>query len=145
MRILVPTGLFAPSAAPLLGHEIAALDPCTLLHMYSAVGVARRKDVPRIAALADALASGDLASRFTAQDCQAFTCFATARRRRYPLFFTAKYAWVVLLDALPPSASQALNRHVQLRANETFRMLSRRREYRSRRRQEQAGTQPDVV
>ncbi len=51
VRILVPTRLFTPSAAPLLGQQVAALDPCTLLHMYGAVGVARRKDVPRIAAL----------------------------------------------------------------------------------------------
>ena len=77
--------------------------------------------------LADALASGALASRFTNQDCQSFARFVTARRRRYPVFFAAKHAWVVLLDALPPGASQALNRHVQLRANEIFRVLSRRR------------------
>ncbi len=145
VQILVPTKLFAPSAAPLLGQEIAALDPCTLLHLYGAVGVARRKDVPRIAALAKVLASGALASRFTNQDCQAFARFVTARRRRYPVFFAAKHAWVVLLDALPPGTSQALNRHVQLRANEIFRMLSRGQGRRSRRCQEQAGTQPEVV
>jgi hypothetical protein len=145
VRILVPTRLFAPSAAPLLGQEIAALDPCTLLHLYGAVGVARRKDVPRIAALTDALASGALASQFTNQDCQAFARFVTARRRRYPVFFAAKHAWVVLLDALPPGTSQALNRHVQLRANEIFRMLSRGQGCRSRWCQEQAGTQTDVV
>ena len=49
VRILVPTRLFAPSAAPSLGQEIAALDPCTLLHLYGAVGVARRKGVPETA------------------------------------------------------------------------------------------------
>lgn len=145
VRILVPTRLFAPSAAPLLGQEIAALDPCALLYLYGAVGVARRKDVPRIAALADALASGALASRFTNRDCQPFARFVTARRRRYPVFFAAKHAWAALLDALPPGTSQALNRHVQLRANEIFRMLSRGQGCRSRRCQEQAGTQPDVV
>ena len=42
VRILVPTRLFAPSAAPLLEQETAALDPFTLLHLYGAVGVARR-------------------------------------------------------------------------------------------------------
>ena len=145
VRLPVPTGLFTPSAVPLLGQEIAALDPRTLLHMYGAVGVARRKDVPRIAALDAALASGALASRFTSQDCQAFVGFMAARRRRYPVFFAAKHAWVALLDALPPSASQALTHHVQLRANETFRMLNRRQGHRSRRCQEQPGTQPDVV
>ena len=58
-----------------------------------------------------------------------------------------KYAfeWVLLLDALPPGTSQTLNRHVQLRANKIFRMLSRGQGCRSRRCQEQAGTQPDVV
>lgn len=88
---------------------------------------------------------GALTSRFTNRDCQPFARFVTARRRRYPVFFAAKHAWVVLLDALPPGTSQALNRHVQLRANGIFRMLSRGQGCRSRRCQEQAGTQPDVV
>jgi hypothetical protein len=58
VRIPVRTELFTPSAASLLGQEITALDPRTLLHMYGTVGVARRKDGPRISALADALATG---------------------------------------------------------------------------------------
>ena len=49
-----------------------------------------------------------------------------ARRRRYPVFFAVKQAWVMLLDALPPATSQALTHHVQLRADETFRMLNHR-------------------
>jgi hypothetical protein len=145
VRLPVPTELFAPSAVSLLGQEIAALDPRTLLHIYGTVSIARRKDVPRITALATALGSGTLASRFTTRDCQAFVGFMAARRRRYPVFFAAKHAWVVLLDALPSGASQALTHHVQLRANETFRMLNRRQGRRSRRCQEQAGTQPDVI
>jgi hypothetical protein len=68
-----------------------------------------------------------------------------ARRRRYPLFFAAKRAWVVLLDALPRGASQALTYHLQLRANEAFRMLSRCQRRQSGRHQDQADTQPDVV
>ena len=66
------------------------VDPRTLLHIYGVAGVARRKDTPRIAALAEALASGSLASRFTDQDCMAFGSFRLARTRRYPLFFAAK-------------------------------------------------------
>ena len=42
MRLPVPTGLFTPSVVSLLGQEIAALYPRTLLHMYGTVGVARR-------------------------------------------------------------------------------------------------------
>jgi hypothetical protein len=78
----VPTGLFAPSAVSLLGQ---ALGPRTLLHMYGAVGVTRRKDVPGITALATALVSGTLASRFTSQDCQALADFMIARRHWYPV------------------------------------------------------------
>src|SRR5215469_7434861 len=40
--------------------------------------------LPRTTALTDALASGALASRFADRDCEAFTSFMTARRRRYP-------------------------------------------------------------
>jgi hypothetical protein len=140
VRIPVLTELFVPSAVPLLGQEVSALDPRTLLHMYGAVGVARRKDVPRTTALTAALASGTLASRFADHECGAFTCFMKARRRRYPLFFAAKRAWVVLLDTLPPGVSAALNHHVQLRANKVFRTLNRGHGHLSRRCQEQAGT-----
>jgi hypothetical protein len=132
IRVPVRTELFAPSTAWLLGQPIAALDPRTLLHLYGTVGVTRRKDAPRIAALTQALAAGTLTSRFTGQDCQAFGSFMLARRRRYPLFFAAKRAWVTLTDALPPRAAQLLTRHVQLRANIVYRMLTRRRDRRSR-------------
>ena len=145
VRIPVLTELFAPSLAPLLGQEVSAVDPRTLLHIYAAVGVARRKDVPRTTALTDALASGALASRFADHDCEAFTSFMTARRRRYPLCFAAKRAWVVLLDTLPPGMSTALNHHVQLPANKVFRTLHRCRDRLSRRCKEQVGTQPEVV
>ena len=74
-----------------------------------------------------------LTSRFTNQDCQAFDTFARARTRRYPLFFAAKHAWVRLTDALPPRASQALRHHIELRANDAFRRVSRRQDRRSRR------------
>lgn len=121
------------------------VDPRVLLYMYGAVGVTRRKDVPRTTALAAALASGALASRFADHECEAFTRFMKARKRRYPLFFAAKRAWVVLLDALPPGVSATLNHHVQLRANKVFRALHRCHGHLSRRRQEQADTQPEVV
>jgi hypothetical protein len=133
VRITVPTELFAPSTASLLGQQVAVLDPRTLLRMYDIVGVTRRKDAPRIAALTGALTSGTLTSRFTGQDCQVFDAFLLARRRRYPLFFAAKRGWVRLTDALPPRASQFLTHHVQLRADGLYRMLASRQAHRSRR------------
>ncbi|MGH3233478.1 MAG: hypothetical protein ACRDOH_09530, partial [Streptosporangiaceae bacterium] len=101
IRIPVRTELLTPSTARLLGQQVAALDPRTLLHIYGTVGVARLKDAPRIAALAEALATGTLISRFTDQDYQAFGSYMLARTRRYPLLFAAKRAWVMLTDALP--------------------------------------------
>jgi hypothetical protein len=133
IRMPVWTGLFAPARARLLGQQVAVLDPRTLLHLYGTVGVARRRDTARIAALTEALATGTLTSRFTDQDFEAFGSFTVARHHRYPLFFAAKRAWVTLTDALPPRASQALTHHVQLRANDVFRMLSGRRDRPSRR------------
>jgi len=129
VRIPVRTEVLAPSQAWLLGQQVAVVDPRTLLHMYGVAGVARRKDRPRIAALAGALASGSLASRVTDRDCMAFGSFRRARRRRYPLFFAAKGSWVRLIDLLPPRAAQALTHHVQLRANSAFRILNRRRRW----------------
>lgn len=126
VRVPVRTELFSPCTASLLGQGVTVLDPRTLLHMYGAVGVVRRKDAPRIAGLAEAIASGAAATLFTERDCQAFGSFMLARKRRHPVFFAAKHVWVMLLDALPPGISQALNHHVQLRANQVFRMISRR-------------------
>ena len=98
-----------------------------------------------IAALTAALASGALASRFTGNDCQGFAAFRAARRRRHPLFFAAKHAWVALLDVLPAAVSQALLRRVQQPANEVFRTLNRRHRRQSAQRQEQASLQPEVI
>jgi hypothetical protein len=53
-----------------------------------------------------------------------FTAFRLARRGRYPVFFAAKHAWVVLVDRLPPGISQALTHHVQQPANNVFRSLT---------------------
>lgn len=145
LRLPVPTELFSPCTVSLLGQDITVLDPRTLLSIYGAVGVVRRKDAPWIAGLVQVIASGSVVSRFTEEDCQVFSSFMLARRRRYPFFFAAKRAWVRLLDALPPGVSQALTHHVQLRANEVFRLLNRRHGRRSGRCQEQPGVQPDVV
>lgn len=90
IRVPMHTELLTPSAASLLGQLIAVLDPRTLLHIYGTVAVTRRKDAPRIAALAQALASCTLTSRLTDQDCQAFGTFRLARHRRYPLSFAVK-------------------------------------------------------
>jgi hypothetical protein len=61
---------------------------------------------------------------FTEEDCRTFAAFRQARRRRYPLFFMAKHAWVILVDTLPPAMSQALTRRVQQPANQVFRTLN---------------------
>jgi hypothetical protein len=128
LRLPVPTELFSPCKARLLGQEITTLDPRTLLHMYGAVGVFRKQDVPRIIGLTEVIESGDAASRLTEKDCRVFGVFMQARKDRYPLFFASKRAWVGLLDALPPVASRALKHHVQLRANEVFRKVNRQQE-----------------
>jgi len=140
VRLAVPTALFLPRTASLLGQDVTVLDPRTLLHLYGTVGVIRRKDAPRITGVADALTSGAIASRFSDQDYRAFVRFMLARHRRYPLFFAAKHAWVMLLDGLPPGTAQALSHHVQLRANRVFRLVNRRRTEDGRRRVRTPGT-----
>ncbi|MGH3265267.1 MAG: hypothetical protein ACRDNS_25105, partial [Trebonia sp.] len=127
IRVPVPTSLFSPSAAPVLGESVAALDPRVLLFLYRTLDVVRRKDAPRIAALTDGLLSGALASRFTDQDCEVITVFAVARRQRYPLFIAAKRAWAVLTDALPPQVTQAINHYAQPVGKMAFRLLHTRR------------------
>jgi hypothetical protein len=127
VRLPVRTDLFAGCTASLLGRDVTVLDPRIVLHLYSVVGVARQKDVPRITGLVEVIASGSAASRFTDQDCQVFGSFMLARKRQYPLFFASKRAWVLLLDALPPAASHALVHHVQMPANEMFRLVNRSR------------------
>jgi hypothetical protein len=74
-----------------------------------------------------------------------FAAFRAARRRRHPVFFAAKHAWVALLDMLPAAAWQALLRRVQQPANQVFRTLNRRHGRHSAQRQEQAGPQPEVI
>lgn len=126
VRLPVRTELFTPGTASLFGQDVSVLDPRILLHLYGTVGVTRRKDRPRITALAQAIGSGETASRFTDQDCKAFTSFMLARTRRYRGFFAAKRAWTILLDTLPPGVSQALRHHVQVPANDVFRLMNRR-------------------
>src|SRR5579859_7037985 len=107
-----------PRTTVLLGQDVSVVDPRTLLHLYGTVGVDRRRDTPRIAGLARAVSTGESASRFADADGQAFVTFRKSRRRRYPLFFAAKYTWVILLDTLPPGVAQALTHDIQLRANQ---------------------------
>jgi hypothetical protein len=134
VQLPVRTELFTPCTASLLGQDVTVLDPRILLHLYGTVGVTRRKDRPRITALAQAIASGTVATKFTDQDCQAFTSFMLARTRRYRCFFAAKRAWTILLDTLPPGVSQALRHHVQMPANDVFRLMNRRGQCRQVRR-----------
>jgi hypothetical protein len=91
LRFPVPTALFAPRKASLLGQEITTIDPRTLLHMFGTIGgVIRKKDVPKIVGLADAIKSGKAVSRFSERDCEVFSRYMVARKRQYPAFIATK-------------------------------------------------------
>lgn len=122
----VPTVLFEPCTASLSGLDITVLDPLILLHLYGVTGVTRRKDLPRITALAAMTATPEVPGRFASSDCEVFGRFMRARRSKYPMFFTAKDTWVRLLDMLPPAAAHALRHHVQQRADQVFRLIASR-------------------
>jgi hypothetical protein len=67
----VPSTLFRPRAACLLGRQIKTIDPRTLLHTFGTIGgVVRPKDVPKMIRLAEAIGGGRAVSRHTEQDCE---------------------------------------------------------------------------
>lgn len=125
LRLPVRTELFSPARARLFGQEITTLDPRTLLGLYGTVGVLRKKDVPRVTGLIDAIASGAAPSRFTEQDSKVFDDFMHARKRGYPAFVASKRAWAALTGNLPAPAAQALKHYVGLPANEVRRVMNR--------------------
>jgi hypothetical protein len=69
------------------GVEITTIDPRVLLHTFGTIGgIIRRKDVPKITALAAALESGAAVSRFSEADCAAFARYTEERDLRYPRY-----------------------------------------------------------
>jgi hypothetical protein len=96
-----------------LGQEITTVDPRTLLHMFGTVGgVIRKKDVPKIVGLADAIRSGRAVSRVTEPDCEVFSRYGVARKRQYPFYIAAKQAWEGLLSRLSPRANAVIKHRV---------------------------------
>ncbi|MEI8411475.1 MULTISPECIES: hypothetical protein [unclassified Kribbella] len=126
LQFPVPSELFEPGKATLLGQEINTLDPRTLLHTFGTVGgVIRKKDVPKIVGLADAIKSGRAVSRFSERDCEVFSQYMVARKRQYPVFIAAKRTWEGALEAMPKQAAQAIKHHVLPAAHRTMAKLNR--------------------
>lgn len=126
LRFPVPSVLFEPRKASFLGQEITTVDPRTLLHLFGTIGgVIRKKDVPKITGLADAIASGKAVSRFNEQDCAVFSRYMAARKRQYPAFIAAKRTWEGVLDVLPPKAGGMLKHHLLPAAQQAIRYLNR--------------------
>ncbi len=109
----VPSTLFRARQATFLGQEITTVDPRVLLHTFGTIGgVVRKKDVPKIVSLGDAIGSGAATSNFSEEQCAVFSRYASARQHRYPVFIASKQAWEGLLEALPAKARQAVEHHV---------------------------------
>jgi hypothetical protein len=125
LRFPVPSDLFAPQPARLAGIEITTIDPRVLLHTFGTIGgIVRRKDEPKVRALADALESGVAVSRFTADDCAVFARYAEERDSRYP-----RYRYFVrlvdeMLEVLPPAASSGVRYWMMPTAKRTLERLT---------------------
>lgn len=108
LRMPVDTALFGPRRVELLGHTMVTIDPRVLLHTIATAPAAiRKKDVPKILGLAEAIKSGRAVSSFSERDCEVFSGFAAACKQRYPMYAAAEIAWKKTLDRLPPEAAQA--------------------------------------
>ena len=126
----VPTELFTPRKVPFLGQEITTLDPRVLLHTFGTIGgVVRKKDVPRIVGLADAIASGAATSRFSEEQCSLFSRYQVARKRRYPMFIGSKHVWEGVQAALPTKAAGALQHHLSPLAQRMIGEMNRGRSH----------------
>jgi hypothetical protein len=127
LKFPVPTELFSPSKAAFLGQEITTVDPRVLLHSFGTIGgVIRKKDVPKIVSLAEAIGSGKAPSRFTENDCAVFSRYMITRKRRYPVFITGKATWEGLLAALPDRATHAIKHHLTPMAQEAIARMNSR-------------------
>ena len=122
----VPTTLFQPSGARLLGREIETIDPRTLLHTFGTIGgVVRPKDVPKMIKLAEAIGGGRAVSRHSEQDCEVFDRFMVARKRQSPMFIAAKTSWEGVLDVLPPKAAGTLKHRLSPAAQRVMGQMNR--------------------
>lgn len=122
----VPSTLFRPRAARLLGRQIKTIDPRTLLHTFGTIGgVVRPKDVPKMIRLAEAIGSGRAVSRHTEQDCEVFDRFMLARKRQSPMFIAAKTGWEGVLDVLPPKAAGTLKQRLSPTAQRVMGQMNR--------------------
>jgi len=109
----VPSELFRPRTATLLGQPIETIDPRTLLHTFGTIGgVVRQKDVPKMVRLAEAIGSGRAFSRHTERACEVFGRFMVARKRQSPLFIAAKTSWEGALDVLPKETSNKFKKRL---------------------------------
>lgn len=109
LRFAVPSDLFAPQSARLAGIEITTIDPRVLLHTFGTIGgIVRRKDGPKVRALAGALESGVAVSRFTADDCAVFARYADERDSKYPRYRHFVRLVDEMLEVLPPAASSGV-------------------------------------
>jgi hypothetical protein len=126
----VRSTLFAPQPAELLGGQIQTLDPYTLLHtlLGTVGGALRKKDVPKIEALAAAIASGAAPTRFTAHDMRVFDQYQALRREQYPVFVRSKQAWETLLGNLPPRLGNAVKHYVSPSAQRMMGKMNRTRD-----------------
>jgi hypothetical protein len=103
----VPTRLFVPRRVPLLGQQLTTIDPRVLLHTFGTIGgVIRKKDIPKIEALAAVITSGAAPSQFSERDCEVFSRYMQARKRQYPVYIAARRTWNEVLERLPPQARQ---------------------------------------
>ncbi|GAA1663154.1 hypothetical protein GCM10009745_00990 [Kribbella yunnanensis] len=128
LQFPVRSELFEPRQARLLGQELTTLDPRTMLHTFGTVGgVIRKKDVPKMVALAEAIKDGRAESRFSERDCEVFSQYMVARKRQYPVFIATKQAWEGALEAMPKKAAQAIKHHILPAAHQTMAKLNRDR------------------
>jgi hypothetical protein len=125
LRFPVPSALFAPQPAWLAGIEITTIDSRVLLHTFGTIGgIVRRKDGPRVRALADALDSGVASSRFSADDCAVFARYAEERDSKYPRYRHVVQVVDELLEVLPPTASGGVKYWMMPTAKRTLERLN---------------------
>lgn len=87
-------------------------------------GIVRRKDVPKITALAGALESGAAVSRFSEDDCAVFARYAEERDSRYPHYRAFVRLVDEMLEALPPVASSGVRYWLMPAAKRTLARLN---------------------
>ncbi|HEX3514099.1 MAG TPA: hypothetical protein VHT26_08880 [Trebonia sp.] len=125
LRFPVPSDLFAPQPAWLAGTEITTIDPRVLLHTFGTIGgIIRRKDMPKVTALAGALESGTAVSTFSEDDCAAFARYAQERDSSYPQYRALVRLVDEMLEALPPAASSGVRYWLMPAAKRTLARLN---------------------